>query len=97
MERLAKVEEKIKANKQALSNRYKIKKIGIFGSYAHGHPTKHSDIDFLVEFKKGADLLDQIGLKLKLEALLHTEVDVVTPAALSRYFRDKVLKETVYL
>jgi predicted nucleotidyltransferase len=76
---------------------YKIRRIALFGSYVNGAPNKHSDVDFLVEFAKGADLLDQVGLKLDLEAMLHRKVDVVTPGALSKYFRDQVLKEAVYL
>lgn len=76
---------------------YKVKRLALFGSYINGKPTKHSDIDFLVEFQKDADLLDQAGLKLALEALLKRKVDVVTPNALSKYFRDKVIREAVYL
>lgn len=80
-----------------LAKIYKVRKLALFGSYVNGKPGKHSDIDFLVEFKKDADLLDQAGLKLELEEILHRRVDVVTPGALSKYFRAKVLKEAVYL
>lgn len=76
---------------------YKVKRIALFGSYINGKLKKHSDIDFLVEFDKRADLFDQAGLKVDLEELLKRKVDVVTPAALSKYFRAKVLKEAVYL
>lgn len=76
---------------------YKVRKIGLFGSYVNGKLRKNSDIDFLVEFRKDADLLDQVGLKLELEEFLHKKVDVVTPGALSKYFRAKVLNEVVYL
>ena len=76
---------------------YKVKRIALFGSYAKGKPQRKSDIDFLVEFKKGADLLDQVGLKFDLEKLLSKDVDIVTPKALSKYIREKVMKEAVYL
>ncbi|MDP2906188.1 MAG: nucleotidyltransferase family protein [Candidatus Omnitrophota bacterium] len=76
---------------------YQVKRLALFGSYANGIAGKRSDVDFLVEFKTGADLLDQVGLKQDLEALLKKRVDVVTPNSLSKYFRDKVLKEAVYL
>lgn len=76
---------------------YKVRKLALFGSFVSGKPNKNSDIDFLVEFEKDADLLDQVGLKLELEKLLHRKADVVTPNALSKYFRTKVLKEAVYL
>jgi predicted nucleotidyltransferase len=75
----------------------KVKRIAIFGSYAKEKQDDNSDVDFLVEFIDGADLLDQVGLKLELEELLAKKVDVVTPNSLSKYIRDKVIKEAVYL
>ncbi len=76
---------------------YKVRRIALFGSYVTGENTKRSDIDFLVEFKEGADLFDQVGLKLELSKLLKKEVDVTTPKALSRYIRNNVLEKAVYL
>ncbi len=74
-----------------------VKRIAVFGSYATGKVNKRSDIDFLVEFEKEADLLDQVGLKLDLQDLLERKVDVVTPDSLSRYLRNSVLDQAVYL
>ena len=76
---------------------YKVKRIAIFGSYARGTVTGKSDIDFLVEFKPDADLLDQVGLKQDLEKLLRKKVDVVSRKALNKYIREKILAEAVYL
>ena len=78
-------------------DRNKVKRIAIFGSYATGKVNKSSDVDFLVEFEKGADLLDQVGLKLDLQDLLERKVDVVTPASLSIYLRDRILDQAIYL
>ena len=74
-----------------------VKRIAVFGSYATGKVNKRSDIDFLVEFEKEADLLDQVGLKLDLQDLLERKVDVVTPDSLSQYLRNGVLDQAVYL
>lgn len=82
---------------KALFKRYKVKRIAIFGSYAAGQPTRKSDIDFLVEFEKGASLFDMIGLKLDIESLLKKTVDIATPKSLSKYIRRQVLKQAVYL
>ena len=75
----------------------KVKKIALFGSYATGRFSRSSDLDFLVEFEKNADLFDQVGLKHDLEKLLKKKVDVATPRSLSRYIRAQVLREVVYL
>ena len=79
-----------------LLKRYKVKRIAIFGSYARGQEKKNSDIDFLVEFHRGADLLDQVGLKQDLQDMLKKQIDVISHKALSKYIKDRVLKEAVY-
>src|SRR5580700_1042985 len=66
--------------------------IRVFGSVARGDNAENSDVDFLVEFEKGRSLFDLIGLKLDLQALLGSTVDVVTPNSL-RYIRERVLAE----
>ena len=37
---------------------YKVKRLGLFGSYASGSAHEHSDIDILAEFETGADIRD---------------------------------------
>ena len=83
---------------RSLLKNHKVKRIAIFGSYARGTALKTSDMDFLVEFEKDADLLDQVGLKFDLEKLFKKEVDIATPRSLSKYIRHKVIKdaETIY-
>ena len=49
----------------------KVKRAGIFGSYARGKQKKNSDIDILVELDERWDLFDVIGLKLTLEKTLN--------------------------
>ena len=75
----------------------KVKKVAVFGSYARGQSRPGSDIDFLVDFEKDADLFDQIGLKNDLEVFLKKKTDVVTRASLNKYIRSRILKEAVDL
>ncbi len=76
--------------------RHHIKKLAIFGSALRSDFRADSDIDVLVEFE-----LDHIpGLAFfamadELSEILGRKVDLNTPQCLSRYFRDKVLKEAV--
>lgn len=64
----------------------------VFGSVARGENDDSSDVDFLVEFKKGRTLFDLIRLRLALKDLLGIEVEIVTPATL-HYLRERVLSE----
>lgn len=73
----------------------KIKKLSLFGSYAAGTNDEQSDIDLLVEFYDNANpgLLDISRMERELSEMLGKKVDLRTPEELSRYFRDKVIKE----
>jgi len=72
-----------------------VRKAGIFGSYVHGKQRKTSDIDILVELKKGKSLLDFVGIKLQLEEKLKKKVDLVEYAGIKPRIRKRVLSEEV--
>jgi hypothetical protein len=76
-----------------LYDRYHIKKVGLFGSYAQGKQKKGSDIDLLVEFKAPVDLFEYVHLSEELRKILKIKIDLATPASLKPHIRDKVLKE----
>ena len=76
-----------------IAHNHGAKRLRIFGSQATGTATDTSDLDLLVEFDPGRDLLDLIGLKQDLEDLLGSKVDVMTEGSLSPYLRDKILEE----
>jgi len=82
-------------NRALLENRFKVKKIGIFGSYVRGEAKESSDIDILVELSEpiGWELID---LQEYLEKILGTSVDLVTVKALKPQLSDIILKEVVY-
>jgi uncharacterized protein len=66
---------------------------GIFGSMARGDWDNQSDIDILVEFSYPVGLFKMVHLKNLLAELLQREVDLVTPAGLSPYLKEDILKD----
>ncbi len=81
--------------KEEISERYKVREIGLFGSVVRGEEKETSDLDILVDFKEDADLFDLVGLSLFLEEKLNLKVDVVPKRALREEIRESVLKEAV--
>ncbi|OGW43167.1 MAG: nucleotidyltransferase [Nitrospirae bacterium RBG_13_41_22] len=68
--------------------KYKVKRIGLFGSYVRGEQKRRSDIDFLVEFDMTAfdenfrGLFDYfMDLSSYLENLFGKKVDILTPVS----------------
>lgn len=72
--------------------KHKIKKAGIFGSYARGEQKKNSDVDILIEPAKGMGLLDLSGIKIELEDNLKKKVDVITYRYVHPYIKKSVLE-----
>ncbi|MDO8580674.1 MAG: nucleotidyltransferase family protein [Candidatus Omnitrophota bacterium] len=74
-----------------------VHRIGVFGSYARNTQRKSSDVDVLVEFKKGAKTFDHyIDLKDFLEKKFKRKVDLVIKEALKKQIRSQVLRDTLY-
>jgi predicted nucleotidyltransferase len=97
MKDFKKIEEILRKNKKLLQEKYRIKSIGIFGSYSKGRATKRSDIDILVEFFEPPDIFEFIKVERFLEKLLGLKVDLVTPNALKPLIKNEILKETIYI
>jgi len=95
MKALREIEETLKIYKPFLKEEFKVKEIGIFGSYSRGEESEKSDVDILVEFYEpiGWEIFD---LKEFLEEILGKEVDLVTVKALKPQLKDRILKEVVY-
>jgi len=71
-----KIIEKIEKNKEEIKN-YGVRKLILVGSYASGKAKNDSDIDFVIEFKKGRGLFDDyIHLLHFLEDLFKKDIDL---------------------
>lgn len=70
--------EEIKEKIRPVCERYKIKKLFLFGSYARGEATEESDVDVHVQTSKDMGLIELSGFRLCLEEALGKEVDVIT-------------------
>ena len=81
----------LKSNKNIL-RKYKVKKIGLFGSYVRKEQKVRSDIDFLVELEE-PDFDNFMDLVFYLENLFGRKVDLITEGSLSPYIRPYVEKE----
>lgn len=79
-----------------LKKNFKVKSIGIFGSYAREEQTEKSDIDMLVEFEAPVGFFKFMELEDYLSAKLGAKVDLVTPDALKPIIKPYVMGEVAY-
>jgi len=87
----------LKKLKNEIQSKYKVKNIGLFGSYINNMQKEKSDIDLLVEFEEDADLLHYMGLLLFLEENFNKKVDLVSKFALKEELREHILEEVIYV
>ncbi len=67
-----------------LRERFGVRTLSVFGSYARGEEGEGSDLDLLVEFEEGAKTYDNLlQLRDYLEGILQVKVDVLTPEMVS--------------
>ncbi|SRR5579885_1454844 len=97
MKTLDEIKNVLKSHKEELREKYKVKEIGIFGSYIRGEQKESSDLDILVEYETVPGLFKFLELEIYLEELLGTKVDLVRKQAIKSRLKDLILKEVVYL
>ena len=74
-----------------------VKRIALFGSFARGDQRKDSDVDVLVEFRKGMKTFDgYMDLKFFLEEIFGRNVDLVLKEAIKPGLKRDILDGAIY-
>jgi len=88
--------EMLENNKNKIGQ-YGVKRIGLFGSYCKNEQKKESDIDILVEFKKGKKTFDNyMDLKFFLEDIFDCTVDLVVKEAIKIDLKSSIMRSVKY-
>jgi predicted nucleotidyltransferase len=97
MTELEEITAKIKDNIPYFTDKYKVKSLGIFGSYVRGEQKKRSDLDVLVEFSEPISLLQYVALERELGERTGKKVDLVMKKTLKPRIRKYILDEVRYI
>ena len=97
MKTLEEIKQCFVQHKSFLEERYKVRELGVFGSYVRQEQTEASDIDVLVEFFEVPSLLKFVNLENYLSDNLGVKVDLVHKAGLKPRLGERILQEVVYL
>lgn len=96
MKNLKKIKEILTKHKEELREKYKVKEIGIFGSYVRKEANTKSDIDILVEFEDVIDFFGFLELEEYLSKILKIKVDLVMKKVLKPAIGESIMKEVIY-
>lgn len=82
--------------KPQISERYKLRSMALFGSYARGDQTPESDVDVLVDVDPSIGL-DFIDLAETIESRLGVKTDVVPADGVKPRYRAYIEKDMIYV
>jgi len=95
MKSLQEIKRTLEEHKEELRKKYKVKEIGIFGSYVRGEQKGKSDVDILIEFEDSISLLKFIELENYLSEIAGVKVDLVMKSALKPRIGKHILEEVI--
>lgn len=84
-------------HKEELRKKFKVKEIGIFGSYVRHEQNRKSDVDVLVTFYETIDLFTFVELENYLSDILGVKVDLVMKEGIKPRLKERILSEAVYV
>ncbi|HQS65888.1 MAG TPA: nucleotidyltransferase domain-containing protein [Sulfuricurvum sp.] len=88
--------EVLQSYKREHADEFGIVRIGIFGSVARNEATEDSDVDVIIETKR-PNLFKLSRIRLDLEELMHTHVDLVSfRESMNTFLKERIQKEAVY-
>lgn len=97
MKSLEEIKEILIKEKPLLREKYRVKEIGIFGSYLRRDQRRKSDLDILVEFEEAPGLLGFIELEERLSDTIGVKVDLVMKSALKPHIGKRILEEVMFI
>ena len=89
--------EKLKELKPILKEKFGIKKLAVFGSYAKKEATDNSDIDIAIlemDIKNGFDIIKS---QYFLEKELNKKVDIGMYKSMKSFIRNRIKKDFIYV
>ncbi len=84
-------------NREKIRTSYKVKKLGIFGSYVRGEQKEDSDVDILVTFEEHVSILKLVSFENYLQDITGIKVDVIPEKSIRPELRDIILNEVNYI
>lgn len=97
MKTLHEIESILRDQKPILRQKFRVKEIGIFGSFVRGEQKDTSDLDLLIDFEEPIGLIRYVGLQNYLSDKIGERVDLITKSGIKPRIRGNILKEVIYV
>jgi predicted nucleotidyltransferase len=96
MDTFSYIKTKLEDQKKELFEKYPIKTLAIFGSFARNEQTASSDLDLMVEFhsRVGSEFIE---LADELEDILGIKVDLVSRKGIKERYFERIKEDLIFL
>ncbi|MHB1012696.1 MAG: nucleotidyltransferase family protein, partial [Desulfobacteria bacterium] len=91
------IKSTLSRHRMDMSENFRVKDTGVFGSFVRGEAKEDSDVDIIVTFSAPIGLLRFLSLEEYSKGLLGLKVDLVSKDALKPRIGARILKEVVYV
>jgi len=91
------IKKRLSEQKPILLKKYKVNRLGVFGSYVRGDQHKGSDLDVLIDYEDAPSLITLIELEYYLSEIVGVKVDLITNKGIKPQLKDSIIKEVVYI
>lgn len=93
---LSQMQKTLSSHKAEFLDRFHVKDLAVFGSYARNEQRNDSDVDILVEFSSPVGI-EFIDLGNYLESILNLRVDLVSRNGIKPTYFDRIKGELKYV
>ena len=93
---ISQIQATLKNHRNELRERFRVKELAVFGSYARNEQSPTSDLDLLVEFSDPVGI-EFIDLANYLEELLGMKVDVVSRGGIKPKYLQAISRDLIYV
>lgn len=96
MKSYSEIKDKLEVHRKELFEKYPIKDLAIFGSYARNEQKPTSDLDLMVEFhsRVGSEFIE---LADELEEILGIKVDLVSKKGIKERYFERIKEDLIYV
>jgi hypothetical protein len=88
---------KLQIEKKNLYDKYKVTRLGVFGSFARGEETSDNDVDILVEFSEIPGMIEFMKTEEYLETVLNRKIDLVRENAIRPELKSVIMSEVIMI
>lgn len=89
--------KKVLVTNNDVLRKFKVNRLGLFGSYVKGSAKTNSDVDLLIDFTEVIDLFEYVHLQQEIQKMLNKKVDLAMPETLKPRIKKSILQEVEWI